>query len=60
LQSKTVLVALCGIVKELMNKLEMVITLEMGQISPFVGALELWLVPFVVKHESIRLVSIKD
>jgi hypothetical protein len=35
------LVALCGIVEELMNKLEMVITLEMGRIGPFVGALEL-------------------
>jgi hypothetical protein len=54
------LVALCGIVKELMNKLEMVITLEMGRIGPFVGVLELWLVPFVVKHEGIRLVLIKD
>jgi hypothetical protein len=33
----------------------------MGQIGvPFVGCLGLGLVPFVVKHEDIRLVLIKD
>ena len=39
----------------------MVITLEMGRIgSLFWDAVELWLVPFVVKREDIRLVSMKD
>ena len=50
-----------GIVKWLMNKLEMVITQKMGE-SVFLSwdVMVLWLVPFVVKHEDIRLVSIKD
>jgi hypothetical protein len=39
----------------------MVITLEMGRIGvPFVDVVVLGFVPFVVKHEDIRLVSIKD
>ena len=39
----------------------MVITLEMGQIGSLLwDALVSWLVPFVVKREDIRLVSVKD
>ena len=39
----------------------MVITLETGgSVFLFWDAMVLWLVPFVVKHEDIRLVSIKD
>jgi len=39
----------------------MVITLEMGRIGFLLwDVVMLWLVPFVVKHEDIRLVSIKD
>jgi hypothetical protein len=39
----------------------MVITLEMGWIDvPFVGCHGVEALPFVVKHEDIRLVSIKD
>ena len=52
---------LCGIVKGLINKLEMVITLEMGQIGSLLwDTMVLWLVPFVVKHENVHPVSIKD
>jgi hypothetical protein len=36
-------------------------TLEMGRIGSLLwDAVVLWLVPFVVKHKDIRLVSIKD
>ena len=39
----------------------MVITLEMGQIGSLLwDTVVLWLVPFVVKHEDIHLVSIKE
>jgi hypothetical protein len=39
----------------------MVIILEMGQIGSLSwDAAVLWLVPFVVKREDTRLVSIKD
>jgi hypothetical protein len=39
----------------------MVITVEMGRIGvPFVGDRGVGIVPFVVKHEDICLVSIKD
>jgi hypothetical protein len=39
----------------------MVINLEMGRIGSLSwDAVVLWLVPFVVKREDIRLISIKD
>ena len=39
----------------------MVITLEIGQIGSLLwDTVVLRLVPFVVKHEDVRLVSIKD
>ena len=39
----------------------MVITLEIARIGPLLwDVVVLWFVPFVVKREDIRLVSIKD
>jgi hypothetical protein len=50
-----------GIVKGLRNKLEMVITLEMGG-SVFLSwdVVVLWHVPFAVKHEDITLSQLRS